>query len=135
FILFILILILAIIVFLPVVIQVKSAKPINQKNNIWLKELMGKSLKNNDIPIAALLIFNDEVIGEGRHTAHKEENAHGHAVVNALSDAIRNMSYDKFMALDRHKLKLLATSEPCLMCKGALINHQIHQVEVVMPQP
>jgi tRNA(Arg) A34 adenosine deaminase TadA len=53
-----------------------------------LVSLGKKALDSNDVPIAALLLSNGEVIGEGFNTVLRDGNAGGHAEINAISSAI-----------------------------------------------
>ncbi len=92
-----------------------------------IKQLGAKALTNLDVPVGALLIYGDSIIGKGYNTVKKHQELSGHAEINAL-----NMAYakygDKFHQLDRNKLKLYSSFEPCEMCKGALVHYDIQQV-------
>lgn len=101
-------------------------------NSHWLRQIAANSLESDDVPIGAILYYEDEVIGEGNHTVLKDGDPTAHACVNALRDAANNMGYDAFAELDRGKLKLITTYDPCVMCKGALMNNDIHNVEFFM---
>ena len=69
-----------------------------------------------------------EIIGEGWNTVLRNAKAGEHAEVNAISNAIAVMGMEKFSALDRRSLVLVSTFEPCLMCAGAFVNYNIHNV-------
>lgn len=93
-----------------------------------LTELGQKSLLSKDIPVAALLIYNDEIIGEGHNDVVKNNNPSGHAEINAIADGFKKLGYQKFMALDREKLIVLTTYEPCTMCRGAIEEYGIKRI-------
>ena len=82
------------------------------------------------MPISAIIIYNYNIIGRGFNTVEKDSNAGGHAVINAISDAIRNVGgIEVFMYINRDSLKLITTYEPCPMCRGALYEYKIKEVE------
>jgi tRNA(Arg) A34 adenosine deaminase TadA len=93
-----------------------------------LQTLAKKSLETMDIPVGAILLYDQAIIGEGYNTIIRNHLAGGHAEINAISSAIVSMGYDKFLSLDHHKLVLISTFEPCLMCTGACINYNIPTV-------
>ena len=93
-----------------------------------LLALAKQSLESLDVPIGALLIYQNEIIGEGCNTVLHASDAGGHAEINAISHAIHRMGMEQFSALDRASLFLVATFEPCLMCTGAFINYNIKNV-------
>jgi tRNA(Arg) A34 adenosine deaminase TadA len=90
--------------------------------------LAKQSLESLDVPISALLIYRNEIIGEGCNTVLRTSDAGGHAEINAISNAIQRMGMDQFSALDRASLFLVTTFEPCLMCTGAFMNYNIKNV-------
>jgi tRNA(Arg) A34 adenosine deaminase TadA len=95
---------------------------------LQLQRLAKQSLKTMDVPIAAILLYDQAIIGEGYNTVLRNHQAGGHAEINAISSAIASMGYENFSSLDRQKLILISTFEPCLMCTGAFINYNIPTV-------
>ncbi len=87
-----------------------------------------KALESNDVPVAAVLMYDGAVIGEGYNTVLRDGNAAGHAEINAISAVIKSIGHERFLSLDRSKLMLVSTFEPCLMCVGAILNHNIRTV-------
>ncbi len=86
-----------------------------------------KALLTNDVPVAAILTYCDTIIGVGYNTVRRDNNLGGHAEINALGDAFSNFR-DDFNKLDRSKLVLYSTFEPCEMCKGAMVHYNIRYV-------
>jgi tRNA(Arg) A34 adenosine deaminase TadA len=99
------------------------SKKIEQK----LFELGSKALDYMDVPVAAILIYEDSIIGEGYNTVNRDSDITGHAEVNCLNMAFKNMG-GALHQLDRNRLKLYTTYEPCDMCKGILINENIKHI-------
>jgi tRNA(Arg) A34 adenosine deaminase TadA len=93
-----------------------------------LLTLAKQSLESLDVPIGALLIYQNEIIGEGHNTVLRTSDAGGHAEMNAISNAIRRMGMKQFSTLDRASLFLVTTFEPCVMCTGAFMNYNIKNV-------
>jgi len=104
----------------------------------YKKELdaIGQSaLRSQDLPISAILIYNYEIIGRGHNTVVRDSEAGGHAIINSISDAIKNVGLQKFISLDRDSMKVVTTYEPCEMCKGALMEYKIESLEFLKPKP
>lgn len=99
-----------------------------------LTELGAAAAADLDVPVAALLVHDGVVIGRGRNTVRRDGNAGGHAEINAISDALVTLGPAGLDALDRDKLVLLTTFEPCAMCRGAILEYRIEQVGLVEPK-
>jgi len=102
---------------------------------IKLKQLGEEALKTKDVPVSALLIYKNDVIGRGYNTVLRNFNAGGHAEINAISDALKNLGFEKFKNLNRDSLVLISTLEPCAMCKGAIELYRIKFVKFLKPKP
>ena len=77
-----------------------------------------------DVPVGAVVIDPDgNVLGRGFNTREETNNPLGHAEVNALSDAAKNLGSWR---LD--DCTLVVTLEPCTMCAGAIVQSRIGRV-------
>lgn len=94
-----------------------------------------RSLETRDVPVAALLFYGRQIIGEGYNTVMRNQSAGEHAEINAISDAIRQMGMEKFLKLDRDSLYLISTYEPCPMCRGAFLLYGIKHVSFLKEKP
>lgn len=112
----------------------KSKKAITEVQKEQLKNLGEQALINKDVPVAALLIYKDSIIGTGYNTVKKDHNLSGHAEINAMNMAYTSYG-DDFLQLDRNELILYSTFEPCAMCKGALIELEIERVYFERQKP
>ena len=91
--------------------------------------ILGDSaLLSLDVPVAAVLMYKEQIIGRGYNTVRRDNAAGGHAEINAISDAIKPIGLDSFMRMDRDKLVLITTWEPCYMCQGAIVEYNIRHV-------
>lgn len=93
-----------------------------------------RSIANLDVPVAALLLYDDAIIGRGYNTVLRDGNAGGHAEINALSDALGTLGAGGFDRLDRKRLVLVTTFEPCAMCRGAIMEYRIEHVLFIEPK-
>lgn len=97
-----------------------------------LDSLAKKALTTNDVPVAAVLVYGSTVIGEGFNTVYKQNDICGHAELNALNNAVQSLGMDSFKGLDRQQLSMISTFEPCMMCKGALVENDIYRATFVL---
>ena len=115
--------------------QVSSKKQLIGQYKRELDAIGQIALKSEDIPISAILIYNFEIIGRGHNTVVRDSEAGGHAIINAISDAIKNVGLGTFNALNHDSMKIVTTYEPCEMCKGALMEYKIKSIEFLKPKP
>lgn len=77
-----------------------------------------------DVPVGAVVIDQrGAVIGKGFNTREASHNPLGHAEVNALNDAAKNLGSWR---LD--DCTLVVTLEPCTMCAGAIVQSRVGRV-------
>lgn len=99
-----------------------------------LTALGQQAIRSGDVPVAALLLYDDTIIGRGCNTVLRDGNAGGHAEVNALSDAFRSLGRERFDRLDRDRMVLITTFEPCAMCRGLILEYRIGHVAFIEPK-
>src|SRR5689334_2202358 len=119
--LFVLILLACLIfLFRPLLYHFHSTKNLNSVQLKTLIDNASQSLQSNDVPVGSLLIYSDTILSIGYNTVYRDSNAGGHAEINAISNAIQKIGFEAFSKLDRKKLVLVSTFEPCMMCRGAI---------------
>ena len=77
----------------------------------------------NEVPVGAVVVLGDEVIGEGYNQPLGTHDPTAHAEIVALREAARH--------LENYRLggtTLYVTLEPCLMCAGAILQARIERV-------
>ncbi|MCU0439902.1 MAG: nucleoside deaminase [Raineya sp.] len=102
--------------------------------NEQLIRLGKESISSKDVPVASIIIYDGKVIGEGKNDVLKNNNPSGHAEINALKDCFEKIGVEEFKKLDRDKLILLTTFEPCTMCRGAIQEYNIKKVVFGYPK-
>ncbi len=78
---------------------------------------------NDDIPVGAIVVKNNEIIGEGFNTRNRFKSVIGHAEIDALEMACKHIGDWR---LD--DCELYVTLSPCMMCTGAIIESRIKKV-------
>jgi tRNA(adenine34) deaminase len=82
--------------------------------------LAQRAAQEGEVPVGALLVMDNEIIGEGwnRPIASKDPTAHAEIIaLRAGASALGNYRLNA--------ATLYATLEPCVMCMGALLNARI----------
>jgi len=114
--------------FRPLLYHIHSEKTLPPSHLQTLVGNASQALSSNDVPVGAMIIYNDSILSTGYNTVYRDSNAGGHAEINAISNAIQKIGFETFSKLDRNKLILVSTFEPCMMCKGAIIEYNIRHV-------
>jgi tRNA(adenine34) deaminase len=86
-------------------------------------ELARRAALDGEVPVGALLILEDEVIGEGWNRPIEGHDPTAHAEILALragAQRLRNYRLER--------TTLYATLEPCAMCMGAAMNARVSRV-------
>jgi len=82
-----------------------------------------KALKQNEIPIGAVITYNNEIIGRGFNQVISHSDPTSHAEILAIRQASQ---YFKNYRLPG--TALYVTLEPCIMCLGAIFQARIQNV-------
>lgn len=92
------------------------------------------AIQSNDVPITAFLFYDGKLIGTGYNTVEATQNICAHAELNALSQATTHLGLNNFKKLDKNRLSMVSSFEPCMMCRGALIENGIHHTSFMLPK-
>ena len=79
-----------------------------------------KALKEDEVPIGAVIVRDGKVVAKAYNNRNKSQNAINHAEVLAISKACKKL---KSWRLD--DCDIYVTLEPCPMCLGAILNARI----------
>ena len=86
-------------------------------------ELARHAEQQGEIPVGAVIIRDDELLGEGWNQPIIKHDPTAHAEVQALRNACNR--------IENYRLPdatLYVTLEPCIMCAGAILNARIKRV-------
>jgi tRNA(adenine34) deaminase len=86
-------------------------------------ELARRAALDNEVPVGALLVLDQEVIGEGWNRPIGSHDPTAHAEIMALRDGAQRMRNYRLA-----KTTLYVTLEPCAMCMGAALNARVSRV-------
>lgn len=82
-----------------------------------------KALNKKEVPIGAIVVAGDRVIGRGHNLVETLMDATAHAEMQAITAAMSTLG-GKYL----NDCTLYVTVEPCVMCGGALAWSQIGRV-------
>ena len=86
-------------------------------------KLAEKSLKSKDVPIGAIVVKDNVIVGKGYNTREKKQNIMGHAEINAIimaSKVLNNWNLSN--------CELYVTLKPCNMCMEIIKQSRIKKV-------
>lgn len=86
-------------------------------------DLAKESAKELEVPVGAVIVRGDEVVGTGRNRREYGKNALYHAEIEAIDNACKKLGGWRLWECDMY-----VTLEPCPMCAGAIINSRIKTV-------
>jgi len=100
---------------------VNSSKDIDHMRRAL--ELAQRAALEQEVPVGALLVLNDEVIGEGWNGPIAGHDPTAHAEIVALRAGAQRLRNYRLA-----RTTLYVTLEPCVMCMGALLNARVARV-------
>lgn len=92
----------------------------------WMRhalQLAQRAWDEGEVPVGAVLVHNNQVIGEGWNRPIGRHDPTAHAEIMALRQG--GMVLQNYRLLDT---TLYVTLEPCVMCSGAMIHSRIGTV-------
>lgn len=81
------------------------------------------SAAEGEVPVGAIIVKGDEIVGTGRNRREYGKNALYHAEIEAINNACKTLGGWRLWECDMY-----VTLEPCPMCAGAIINSRIKTV-------
>lgn len=82
-----------------------------------------KAKKKGEVPIGAVVVLNDKIIGRGYNLRTHLQMATAHAEVRAIDRACKKIKSWRLQGAE-----IYVTLEPCPMCMGAILNARIEHV-------
>ena len=86
-------------------------------------ELAKEAAAEGEVPVGCVIVRGDEIVGRGRNRRETAKTALGHAEIEAIAEANRNLGGWRLW-----ECTLYVTLEPCPMCAGAIVNARIPRV-------
>lgn len=88
------------------------------------------SYSKNEVPVGAIIVRNNEVIGKGYNSVIRNKDVSSHAEIVAIKNA------SKFIGNYRLcDTTMYTTLEPCHMCAKAIVDARINQIIFAAAEP
>jgi tRNA(adenine34) deaminase len=99
----------------------------------WMREALieaSSALEAGEVPVGAVVVRDNRIIGRGRNEVEKRKTATAHAEILALEAASRGSNDWRLDGCG-----VYVTSEPCHMCLGALYLARVERIVYGARQP
>lgn len=93
-------------------------------------ELARRAQQQGEVPVGAVLVLENEIIGEGHNQLIQLHDPSAHAEIQALRKAGERMSNYRLPGST-----LYVTIEPCSMCAGAMVHARIGRLVYGASEP
>ena len=88
-----------------------------------LNKLINKAIKQNEVPVAAIIVNNNKIISKAYNKTNKTNNILDHAEIICIKKASKKLNNWRLNNCD-----LYVTLEPCTMCKEIIKKSRIKNV-------
>ncbi len=98
----------------------------NEQDHVWMQHaihLAETAAKNNEVPVGAVLVHDNKVIGEGWNRPIQTCDPSAHAEIIALRHGAHTLKNYRLI-----NSTLYVTLEPCIMCVGAIVHSRVKRV-------
>ncbi len=95
-------------------------------HELWMREALKEARKafiNNEVPVGAVVVQNNKIIGRGYNQIETLQDPTAHAEMIAITAATNHIQY-KWL----RDSMLYVTVEPCSMCAGAIVLARLKKV-------
>ena len=89
-----------------------------------------KAFTNNEVPVGAIIVQQNKIIGKGRNRVIENQNVSSHAEIEAIIDASKNVKNYRL-----NKSTIYSSLEPCHMCVKAIVDARIDKIVFAAPEP
>ena len=89
-----------------------------------------KALDANDVPVGAIVVKDNKIIGRGYNQVELLNDATAHAEMIALTSASNHLEDWRL-----NGCSIFVTVEPCIMCTGALLSSRISELYFAVNDP
>lgn len=99
----------------------------------FMKEALSLAIEaeqNQEVPVGAVIVKDNKVIGKGRNKIIFDQDISSHAEIVAIRDASKNISNYRL-----NHCKMFVTLEPCHMCAKAIVDARIDSVIFAASEP
>lgn len=99
---------------------------VSSNDEKWMQHaliLARRAEEQGEVPVGAVVVKDNEIIGEGWNRPISEHDPTAHAEIMALRAAAKTLNNYRLPGVE-----LYVTLEPCTMCAGAMIHARVRRV-------
>ncbi|MFQ5692547.1 MAG: tRNA adenosine(34) deaminase TadA [Nitrospinota bacterium] len=99
----------------------------------WMRralELAEKAARADEVPVGAVVVLGDRVLGEGRNEVEQRGDPTAHAELLAIQRAAEAHGHSRLTGA-----AIYSTLEPCAMCAGAVLLARIRRLVFAARDP
>jgi len=89
-----------------------------------------KALEENEVPVGAVVVKENKIIGRGYNQVERLKDATAHAEMIAITSAANHIGNWRLS-----ECSIYVTLEPCVMCTGALLASRIKELYFAIFDP
>jgi len=93
-------------------------------------ELAENAKAHDEVPVGAVIVYEDKIIGEGWNQPISSDDPTAHAEIMALRDAGKKIGNYRLS-----NATIYVTLEPCTMCTGAIIHARLAKLVYAVDDP
>ena len=93
-------------------------------------ELAKESFDDGEVPVGAVIVQNETIIGEGKNKVIFENDVTSHAEINAIRDASKKIKNYRL-----NDCSMYVTLEPCHMCAKAAVDARMSSIIFAASEP
>ena len=93
-------------------------------------ELAKESFDDGEVPVGAVIVQNETIIGEGKNKVIFENDVTSHAEINAIRAASKKIKNYRL-----NDCSMYVTLEPCHMCAKAAVDARISSIIFAASEP
>ena len=104
-----------------------------KSDQFWMSnavELAKQAGELGEVPVGAVLILDDKMIGKGRNQSIELNDPSAHAEIQALREGASKIGNYRLIGS-----KIYVTIEPCTMCLGAMVHARIEKLVFGAKEP
>ena len=93
-------------------------------------ELARESFDEGEVPVGAVIVKDEKIIGEGKNKVISKNDVTSHAEINALRNASKNTNNYRL-----NDCLMYVTLEPCHMCAKAALDARLSSIVFAAKEP
>ncbi len=99
----------------------------------WMQHallLANRAEKQDEVPVGAVIVLNDQIIGEGWNQPVTSNDPTAHAEIMALREAGKKIGNYRLL-----NASMYVTLEPCAMCASAIVHARLTKLVYAVEDP